>query len=58
MATMKQNGTNVAMDFLATQGGQYISVRQRPGALPVPEGPVVTVTPPPSSVPYSQEDLS
>ena len=45
------------LDFQATQSGQYISVRQRSQAPPVPEGPVVQVTPPPAAVPYSADEL-
>ena len=45
------------LDFQATQSGQYISVRQRSSAPPVPQGPVVQVTPPSPSIPYSAEDL-
>ena len=45
------------LDFQATQGGQYISVRQRSAEPPVPQGPVVQVTPPPSVIPYSADDL-
>ena len=45
------------LDFQATQSGQYISVRQRSSAPPVPQGPVVQVTPPSPVNPYSAEDL-
>jgi ABC-type Na+ efflux pump permease subunit len=45
------------LDFQATQSGQYISVRQRSSAPPVPQGPVVQVTPPSPVIPYSAEDL-
>lgn len=45
------------LDFQATQSGQYISVRQRSQAPPVPEGPVVQVTPPSAAIPYSAEEL-
>jgi len=45
------------LDFQATQNGQYISVRQRSLAPPVPQGPVVQVTPPPSTIPYSADEL-
>ena len=45
------------LDFQATQSGQYISVRQRSTEVPVPQGPVVEVTPPPATIPYSADDL-
>jgi ABC-type Na+ efflux pump permease subunit len=45
------------LDFQATQGGQYISVRQRSQAPPVPEGPVVQVTPPPAAIPLTADEL-
>ena len=45
------------LDFQATQGGQYISVRQRSREPPVPEGPVVEVTPPPSTITAPAEEL-
>ena len=45
------------LDFQATQSGQYISVRQRSSAPPVPQGPVVQVTPPSAAIPYSAEEL-
>ncbi|MDD1661193.1 MAG: PrsW family intramembrane metalloprotease, partial [Methanomicrobiales archaeon] len=45
------------LDFQATQGGQYISVRQRSTEPPVPEGPVAAVTPPPAAIPFSAEEL-
>src|SRR5512136_1557055 len=45
------------LDFQATQQGQYISVRQRSSAPPVPEGPVVPVTPPAATLPVSADDL-
>ncbi len=45
------------LDFQATQGGQYISVRQRSQAPPVPAGPVVQVTPPPAAIPYTADEL-
>ena len=45
------------LDFQATQSGQYISVRQRSTEPPVPQGPVVQVTPPSPVIPYSTEEL-
>jgi hypothetical protein len=45
------------LDFQATQGGQYISARQRSRAQPVPEGPVVEVTPPSGTIPSTAEEL-
>jgi ABC-type Na+ efflux pump permease subunit len=45
------------LDFQATQGGQYISVRQRSQAPPVPEGPVVQVTPPSGAIPFPADEL-
>jgi ABC-type Na+ efflux pump permease subunit len=45
------------LDFQATQRGQYISVRQRPSVEPVPEGPVVQVTPPAATLPLSADEL-
>jgi ABC-type Na+ efflux pump permease subunit len=45
------------LDFQATQGGQYISVRQRSRAPPVPEGPVVEVTPPSGTISSPVEEL-
>jgi ABC-type Na+ efflux pump permease subunit len=45
------------LDFQATQSGQYISVRQRSQAPPVPERPVVPVTPPSAAIPSSADDL-
>ncbi|HVN66588.1 MAG TPA: ABC transporter permease [Methanomicrobiales archaeon] len=45
------------LDFQATQGGQYISVRQRSSAPPVPSEPVVQVTPPPGTLPYTADEL-
>jgi ABC-type Na+ efflux pump permease subunit len=45
------------LDFQATQSGQYISVRQRSQAPPVPEGPVAQVTPPSAAIPYSADEL-
>ena len=45
------------LDFQATQGGQYISVRQRSAAPPVPSQPVVQVTPPSTAIPYTADEL-
>ena len=45
------------LDFQATQSGQYISVRQRSTEPPVPQGPVVQVTPPPAAIPYTADEL-
>ena len=45
------------LDFQATQSGQYISVRQRSAEPPLPQGPVVQVTPPSAVIPYSADDL-
>ncbi|MDD1667428.1 MAG: ABC transporter permease, partial [Methanomicrobiales archaeon] len=45
------------LDFQATQGGQYISVRQRSQAPPVPEGPVIEVTPPSGAIASPVEEL-
>jgi ABC-type Na+ efflux pump permease subunit len=45
------------LDFQATQGGQYITVRQQSRAPPVPEGPVVQVTPPAGTLPYTADEL-
>jgi ABC-type Na+ efflux pump permease subunit len=45
------------LDFQATQGGQYISIRQVSQAPPVPEGPVIPVTPPAAAIPSSADEL-
>jgi ABC-type Na+ efflux pump permease subunit len=45
------------LDFQATQSGSYISVRQRSTAPPVPEQPVVQVTPPSPVLPYTADEL-
>jgi ABC-type Na+ efflux pump permease subunit len=45
------------IDFLATQSGQQIGSVPDASRPPVPSGPVEVVTPPPSTVPVSEEDL-
>jgi ABC-type Na+ efflux pump permease subunit len=45
------------LDFQATQGGQYISVRQRSQAPPIPEGPVIEVTPPSGTISFPVDEL-
>ena len=45
------------LSFDATQSGQYLSVRQRSGEAPVPEGPVETVALPAQEVPVGKEVL-
>jgi ABC-type Na+ efflux pump permease subunit len=45
------------LTFDATQSGQYLSVRQRSGEPPVPEGPVEAVAPPAPDLPVPEEDL-
>jgi ABC-type Na+ efflux pump permease subunit len=45
------------IDFLTTQSGQRVGAASGSSYPPVPSGPVEAVTPPPSTVPLSQEDL-
>ncbi|MDD1648550.1 MAG: ABC transporter permease [Methanomicrobiales archaeon] len=45
------------LSFDATQSGQYLSVWQRSGEPPVPEGPVEAVAPPAPDLPVAEEVL-
>lgn len=45
------------LDFLATQSGQQVAAPRRSSTPPVPEGPVIEIPTPASSIDIPQEDL-